>query len=382
MVVESKIPKEAEIQPTDFVIVGGTVATALRKVFLALFHRFLDGQIPKSYGLIAAVDNATPKVEFIAQLRSFCDGVITLYDEADWDVLADRIQIMALNVRSREGASDIEEACMVKTVVPSIFYFAISPALFVDVGQTPDRTGLKTDQTRLVFEKPMGHDVRRAEAVDDSILEPFEERQIYRIFKYIGKETVQNFMALHFANSIFESLWSNAYIDHVQILVAEKVGVESRESCSKKSGTLRDLLENYLVQLLCLAAMEPPSKFIGYQGRVEKLHVLRALSPITHDNFDNSVKLGQYEKGSVQATPVPPYADDVGRTAGTETFAALRCGISNWRWSGVLFFWTGKRLASRASEIVVIFKHSPHNIFENRVRGLDVMEPNRLVIRL
>ena len=383
MVIESKIPKEAEIPPTDFVIVGGTGDLALRKIFPALFHRFLDGQIPDSCALIAAARNAIPKTEFLAQLRPFCDEVITQDNEADWDVFADRIQIIAFNVRTGEGASDIEEACMATTAVPRVFYFAISPTLFADACQTLERTELKTDQTRLVVEKPMGHDLKSAEALDDSILEVFEERQIYRIDHYLGKETVQNLMALRFANSIFESLWSNAHIDHVQISVAEEVGVESRESYYDEFGALRDMVQNHLLQLLCLVAMEPPSKFVADQVRDEKLRVLRALSPITHDNFDSNVKLGQYEKGSVQTTHVPSYADEVGRATGTETFAALRCEISNWRWSGVPFYLrTGKRLASRASEIVVTFKRPPHNIFENGVRGSEVMEPNRLVIRL
>ena len=383
MVIESKIPKEAEIPPPDFVIVGGTGDLALRKIFPALFHRFLDGQIPESCALIAAARNAIPKTAFLAQLRPFCDEVITQDNQADWDVFANRIQIIAFNVRTGEGASDIEEACMATTAVPRVFYFAISPALFADACQTLERTGLKTDQTRLVVEKPMGHDLKSAEALDDSILEVFEERQIYRIDHYLGKETVQNLMALRFANSIFESLWSNAHIDHVQISVAEEVGVESRESYYDEFGALRDMVQNHLLQLLCLVAMEPPSKFVADQVRDEKLRVLRALSPITHDNFDSNVKLGQYEKGSVQATPVPSYADEVGRATGTETFAALRCEISNWRWSGVPFYLrTGKRLASRASEIVVTFKRPPHNIFENGVRGSEVMEPNRLVIRL
>ena len=383
MVIETKIPKEAEIPPTDFVIVGGTGDLALRKIFPALFHRFLDGQIPESCALIAAARNAIPKAEFLAQLRPFCDEVITQDIEVDWDMFADRIQIIAFNVRTGEGASDIEEACMATTAVPRVFYFAISPALFADACQTLERTGLKTDQTRLVVEKPMGHDLKSAEALDDSILEVFEERQIYRIDHYLGKETVQNLMALRFANSIFESLWSNAHIDHVQISVAEEVGVESRESYYDEFGALRDMVQNHLLQLLCLVAMEPPSKFVADQVRDEKLRVLRALSPITHNNFDSNVKLGQYEKGSVQATPVPSYADEVGRATGTETFAALRCEISNWRWSGVPFYLrTGKRLASRASEIVVTFKRPPHNIFENGVRGSEVMEPNRLVIRL
>ena len=383
MVIESKIPKEAEIPPTDFVIVGGTGDLALRKIFPALFHRFLDGQIPESCALIAAARNAIPKTEFLAQLRPFCDEVITQDNEADWDVFADRIQIIAFNVRTGEGASDIEEACMATTAVPRVFYFAISPTLFADACQTLERTELKTDQTRLVVEKPMGHDLKSAEALDDSILEVFEERQIYRIDHYLGKETVQNLMALRFANSIFESLWSNAHIDHVQISVAEEVGVESRESYYDEFGALRDMVQNHLLQLLCLVAMEPPSKFVADQVRDEKLRVLRALSPITHDNFDSNVKLGQYEKGSVQATHVPSYTDEVGRPTGTETFAALRCEISNWRWSGVPFYLrTGKRLASRASEIVVTFKRPPHNIFQNGARGSEVMEPNRLVIRL
>ncbi len=383
MVIESKIPKEAEIPPTDFVIVGGTGDLALRKIFPALFHRFLDGQIPESCALIAAARNAIPKTEFLAQLRRFCEEVITQDNEADWDVFADRIQIIAFNVRTGEGASDIEEACVETRAVPRVFYFAISPALFADACQTLERTGLKTDQTRLVVEKPMGHDLKSAEALDDSILEVFEERQIYRIDHYLGKETVQNLMALRFANSIFESLWSNAHIDHVQISVAEEVGVESRESYYDEFGALRDMVQNHLLQLLCLVAMEPPSKFVADQVRDEKLRVLRALSPITHDNFDSNVKLGQYEKGSVQATHVPSYTDEVGRPTGTETFAALRCEISNWRWSGVPFYLrTGKRLASRASEIVVTFKRPPHNIFQNGARGSEVMEPNRLVIRL
>ena len=169
----------------------------------------------------------------------------------------------------------------------------------------------------------------------------------------------------------------------MQISVAEEVGVESRESYYDEFGALRDMVQNHLLQLLCLVAMEPPSKFVADQVRDEKLRVLRALSPITHDNFDSNVKLGQYEKGSVQATPVPSYTDEVGRATGTETFAALRCEISNWRWSGVPFYLrTGKRLASRASEIVVTFKRPPHNIFQNGARGSEVMEPNRLVIRL
>jgi glucose-6-phosphate 1-dehydrogenase len=194
---------------------------------------------------------------------------------------------------------------------------------------------------------------------------------------------VQNLMALRFANSLFESLWSNAHIDHVQISVAEDVGVGSRASYYDDFGALRDMVQNHLLQLLCLVAMEPPSKFVADQVRDEKLRVLRALKPITRENFDRSVKLGQYTKGSIEANPVSSYVDEVGHGSGTETFAALRCEISNWRWSGVPFYLrTGKRLAGRASEIVITFKRPPHNIFQDGPGSSEVMEPNRLIIRL
>jgi glucose-6-phosphate 1-dehydrogenase len=383
MVIESKIPKEAEIPPTDFVIVGGTGDLALRKIFPALFHRFLDGQIPESCALIAAARHTLPKKDFLDQLRPFCDEVITSDNEADWLAFGDRVQIIGFDVQTGEGAEDIEAACIATAAVPRVFYFAISPTLFADACHTLERTGLKTEQTRLVVEKPMGHDLQSAEALDDSILAVFEERQIYRIDHYLGKETVQNLMALRFANSIFESLWSNAHIDHVQISVAEEVGVGSRASYYDDFGALRDMVQNHLLQLLCLVAMEPPSKFVADQVRDEKLRVLRALKPITRENFDHCVKLGQYTKGLVEATPVDSYTTEVGHGSDTETFAALRCEISNWRWSGVPFYLrTGKRLAGRASEIVITFKRPPHNIFEDGPRSSEVMEPNRLVIRL
>lgn len=383
MVSESKIPKEAEIPPTDFVIVGGTGDLALRKIFPALFHRFLDGQIPEDCALIAAARHPIPKDEFLSLLRPFCDDVINAENEADWDAFGGRVQIIGFDVKTGEGAGDIEAACRATAALPRVFYFAISPTLFADACRTIERCGLKTEQTRLVVEKPMGHDLKSAEALDDSILSVFEERQIYRIDHYLGKETVQNLMALRFANSIFESLWSNAHIDHVQISVAEEVGVGSRASYYDDFGALRDMVQNHLLQLLCLVAMEPPSKFVADQVRDEKLRVLRALKPITAENFDRCVKLGQYGRGSIDARPVDAYSNEVGHASRTETFVALRCEISNWRWSGVPFYLrTGKRLAARASEIVITFKRPPHNIFEEGPRSAEVMEPNRLVIRL
>lgn len=381
--IESRIPKEAEIPPTDFVIVGGTGDLALRKIFPALFHRFLDGQIPESCALIAASRHPVAKATFLDALWPFCEEAITAGDRSDWEAFSARIQIIGFDVQTGEGACDIEAACQATAAIPRMFYLAVSPSLFADACQTFERTGLKTPDTRLVIEKPMGHDLASAQALDDAILEVFEERQIYRIDHYLGKETVQNLMALRFANSLFESLWSNAHIDHVQISVAEAVGVGSRASYYDDFGALRDMVQNHLLQLLCLVAMEPPSKFVADQVRDEKLRVLRALKPITHETFDQNVKLGQYAKGSIAGQSVPSYAEEVGRSTQTETFVALRCEISNWRWSGVPFYLrTGKRLAGRASEIVITFKRPPHNIFSDAPGSSEVMEPNRMIIRL
>jgi glucose-6-phosphate 1-dehydrogenase len=383
MVTESKIPKEAEIPSTDFVIVGGTGDLALRKIFPALFHRFLDGQIPESCALIAAARHVIPKEDFLEQLRPFCEEAIVTGDETDWQSFGARIQIIGFNVKSGDGASEIEQACLGTAAIPRVFYFAISPTLFADACQTLERTGLKTDQTRLVVEKPMGNDLASAEALDDAILKVFDESQIYRIDHYLGKETVQNLMALRFANSLFESLWSNAHIDHVQISVAEQVGVGSRASYYDDFGALRDMVQNHLLQLLCLVTMEPPAKFLADQVRDEKLRVLRALKPITSESFDKCVKLGQYTDGAILGSPVEGYSHDVGYPSQTETFVALRCEISNWRWSGVPFYLrTGKRLADRASEIVITFKRPPHNIFADGPGSSEVMEPNRMTIRL
>src|SRR6056300_1224949 len=369
MVIESKIPKEAEIPPTDFVIVGGTGDLALRKIFPALFHRFLDGQIPDSCALIAAARHTLPKDEFLAQLRPFCEEVITQANESDWQAFGERVQILAFDVKSGEGASEIEAACLATAAIPRVFYFAISPTLFADACQTLERTGLKTEQTRLVVEKPMGHDLKSAEALDDSILQVFEERQIYRIDHYLGKETVQNLMALRFANSLFESLWSNAHIDHVQISVAEDVGVGSRASYYDDFGALRDMVQNHLLQLLCLVAMEPPSYFNADQVRTEKLRVLQALRP----SAENEIQIGQYEN----------YAQELGQESNTETFVAMKVNIDNWRWAGVPFYIrTGKKLGLRASEIVITFKNRPHDIFAKNGEPEAEEYPNRLVIRV
>jgi len=221
----------------------------------------------------------------------------------------------------------------------------------------------------VVVEKPFGHDKKSALALNQEILNVFDEGQIYRIDHYLGKETVQNLMALRFANVIFESQWNNRYIDHVQITTAETVGVEQRASYYDSYGALRDMVQNHMLQLLCLVAMEPPSRFNADQVRNEKLRVLQALRKIE----DDEIQVGQYEN----------YTQELNAQSNTETYVAMRVNIDNWRWAGVPFYIrTGKKLGLRASEIVITFKNRPHDIFSEQGENANDEFPNRLVIRV
>jgi len=225
-------------------------------------------------------------------------------------------------------------------------------------------------QSRLVVEKPLGHDYASAEAIGDELRSVFDEKQIYRIDHYLGKETVQNLMALRFANVIFESQWNNTAIDHVQITVAETVGVGQRAAYYDTSGAVRDMVQNHILQLVCLVAMEPPSYFDADQVRDEKLRVLRALRAPAADD----VIRGQYQD----------YENELGKPSDTETYVAMKLWVDNWRWAGVPFYIrTGKKLAMRASEIVITFKQKPHDIFSrSRTTSPEDNLPNKLIIRL
>ena len=229
--------------------------------------------------------------------------------------------------------------------------------------------GLATAQARLVVEKPLGHDGASSRAINAELAQIFDEGQIYRIDHYLGKETVQNLMALRFANVIFETQWNNNHIDHVQISVAETVGVDGRADYYDSYGALRDMVQNHLLQLVCLVAMEPPAFFDADQVRDEKLRVLRAIRQVAPED----IVCGQYQE----------YESELGRPSNTETYVAMKLAIDNWRWAGVPFcIRTGKQLARRASEIVITFKQRPHDIFRRNGNDDIDSQPNRLIIRL
>jgi glucose-6-phosphate 1-dehydrogenase len=292
------------------------------------------------------------------------------------------ITFVHLDATRDEGWDALAKALADSGGRPRVFYLATAPQLFGPICQHAAVAGLVTPETRVVLEKPIGTDLASAKRINDEVGKVLHEDQIYRIDHYLGKESVQNLLALRFANSLFEPLWSAAHIDHVQITVAENIGLEGRAGYYDKSGALRDMVQNHLLQLLCLVAMEPPSAMDASEVRDEKLKVLKALKPIIDGEVAAKTVRGQYRAGAVNGVAVPSYADELAADtpSRSETFVVIRASVENWRWAGVPFYLrTGKRLAERVSEIVIQFKAVPHSIFPSSVGNVT---PNRLVVRL
>lgn len=366
------------VQPFDIAVFGGTGDLALRKLLPALYYRDMDGQLPGDARIIAVSRQDLDDIAYRERVTQALETFIPA-QERQAEVLGRflaRLHHVSLDVRGDKGWSEFAKLLADRQDRIRVFYLATAPELFGDVAEKVGKQGLITPLTRLVLEKPIGKDLASARKINDLVGQVFPESQIYRIDHYLGKETVQNLMALRFANSMFEPLWNRSNIDHVQITVAETVGVESRAAYYNTSGALRDMVQNHLLQLLCLVAMEPPSAFDADAVRDEKLKVLKSLKPFS----PGDAVRGQYQAGAVNATAVPGFAAEVGSATDTETFVALKAEVANWRWAGVPFYLrTGKRLPRRVSEIVVQFRSIPHSIFD---RDAGHVEPNRLVLRL
>jgi glucose-6-phosphate 1-dehydrogenase len=259
-------------------------------------------------------------------------------------------------------------------------FLSTAPSLFGATIAGLDAAGLTGRNTRLALEKPLGTDLASSREINEAVAAVFPEERTFRIDHYLGKETVQNLLALRFGNVMFEPLWNASGIDHVQITVSETVGLEGRASYYDGSGALRDMVQNHMLQLLALVAMEPPAQFDASAVRDEKVKVFRSLRRIDRDTVAANSVIGQYKAGAVGGSPVPGYLDELGRPSDTETFVALKAHIDNWRWKGIPFYLrTGKRLPARHSEIFIQFKGVPHSIFASRGA---VVQPNKLVIRL
>jgi glucose-6-phosphate 1-dehydrogenase len=259
-------------------------------------------------------------------------------------------------------------------------FLSTAPSLFKQSIDGLASAGLTGDRVRLALEKPLGTDLQSSREINDAVVAAFPEERTFRIDHYLGKETVQNLLALRFANSAFEPLWNSAHIDHVQITVAETVGLEDRGGYYDGAGALRDMVQNHMLQLLALVAMEPPAEFDATSVRDEKVKVLRSLRPIGADDVATQIVTGQYGDGAVGGQPVKAYAEELGKQSATETFVALKAHVDNWRWAGVPFYLrTGKRMAERKTEIYIQFKCIPHSIFA--ARGAKT-QANKLIISI
>ena len=262
-----------------------------------------------------------------------------------------------------------------------LYHLSTAPRFYVPACHALGAHGAADARTRVMLEKPIGKDLASANAINDGVAQVFDEERVYRVDHYLGKEGVQNLIALRFGNALFEPLWNSVHIEQVQITVGETVGVEGRGDYYDDSGAMRDMLQNHLLQLLCLVAMEPPARFEPTAVRNEKIKVLRSLRAIGREQVAHESVAGQYTAGAIGGVAVPGYAQELGRDSRTETFVALRAHVDNWRWSGVPFYLrTGKRLPSRSTEIYIQFRKVPYSIFGGRAAA--DMLPNGLLIRL
>ena len=370
------------VEPFDLVVFGATGDLSARKLIPALYHRDEAGQIPPEARIIGASRRHLSGNEFRELARGWLEQHVRPEDRQDGKVarFLGRLGYVAVQADGEDGWQELAAALAEAPERARVFYLATSPDLFGPICANIGRHGLVSAQARVVVEKPIGKSLESATEVNNAIGAVFPEERVYRIDHYLGKETVQNLMALRFANALFEPLWNNAHVDHVQITVAETLGVEGRAGYYDTAGALRDMVQNHMLQLLCLVAMEPPTSLAADAVRDEKLKVLKSLVAMTTETAADNTVRGQYRAGASAGGPVKGYLEELGRhSSRTETFVALKADIANWRWAGVPFYLrSGKRLATRVSEIVVAFRPIPHSVFA----GAGPIAPNRLVIRL
>ena len=364
----------AEASCSALLLFGATGDLSRRMLLPSLYALHEDGLIEPGLRIVGTARSEHDDADF----RDFAKAALDEFlpadrkDETKLASFLERLEYQTLDASDISGFAGLAEKLGDTSCGLSIF-LSTAPALFEPTIAGLKSAGLAHEGVRIGLEKPLGNDLASSTRINDAVAAAFAENQIFRIDHYLGKETVQNLMALRFANMMFEPLWNSAGIDHIQITVSETVGLEGRKGFYDDTGALRDMVQNHMLQLLALTAMEPPVDFDATAIRDEKVKVLRALRPVKADEMVR----GQYRAGAVKGESVKGYEDDLGQPSETETFVAIKAHVENWRWQGVPFYLrTGKRLGERRSEIVVEFKQVPHNIFGSRLRA------NRLVIRL
>jgi glucose-6-phosphate 1-dehydrogenase len=367
----------------DLVLFGGTGDLAMRKLLPALYRRFVAGQFPPGARVVGVARGDLSREAYQAQVEASCrDHARDGFDAAKWADFAQKLYFVRADAARPDSFVELAGFLRGRENLTRIFFLSTAPTLFADICDQIGKAGIATPSSRVVLEKPLGQDLESATEINRHVGAIFSEPQIFRIDHYLGKEAVQNLLALRFGNALFEPLWRRGRIRHVQITVAETLGLETRGPFYDATGALRDMVQNHLLQLLCIIAMEPPATSDADAMRDEKLKVLRALRPIAGRDVLTKTVRGQYKAGAAAGKPVGAYLDEPDVPAGstTETYVAIKAEIDTWRWAGVPFYLrTGKRLQEKLSEIVITFEDVPHSIF-----GADTptQSPNRLTISL
>ncbi len=369
-------------KPCDLVIYGALGDLSRRKLLISLYRLDNANLLEPDTRIIGVDRHDFDKDQFIEtahnSLQEFLND--TIQDEV-WARFSARLNYLKIDLTQPEQYQALKTVTDASTRV-LVNYFAVSPVLFSNICQGLAHSGILTDESRMVMEKPIGHNLASSREINDEVAKVFSEKQVFRIDHYLGKETVLNLLAIRFANSIFTTNWNHNTIDHIQITVAEEVGIEGRWEYFDKTGQLRDMVQNHLLQILTFIAMEPPVNLEAESIHNEKIKVLKALRPITENNVEQNTVRGQYTNGYLKGKAVPGYLEEEGANTDstTESFVALRVDIDNWRWAGVPFYLrTGKRLQGKRTEIVVYFRQLPHNIFKDSFKELP---PNKLIIHL
>lgn len=361
-----------------FVLVGGTGDLAMRMLWPSLAMLDQDGFLSDDLRIISVAREDCGTQACVERIgAAVTKRVGPSLEAGTLERFCERIVHVALDASKDDWGSKLTAELGEVEKLDVVFFLSVSPSLFKPICEHIERAGLNRAPNRVIIEKPIGRDLATSKVINDAVAHAFEESRTFRIDHYLGKETVQNLIALRFGNVVFEPLWNAHSIDHVQITIAETVGVGERLGYYDDYGAIRDMLQNHLLQLLCLLAMEPPSALSSDALRDEKVKVLRSLKPVTPDTVKEVTARGQYGPGFADGSSVAGYEAEKGSPSNTETFVAIKAEIANWRWAGTPFYLrTGKCLPSRATEIVIQFKPVPHSIFGTEAKA------NRLLIRL